>query len=109
MHPCLDTFLRALPFTYRDGQAGDGAAVTVAVHGEAGGEWLVVRRGGRWQQVLEESARPAARVSLGQDSAWKLLTRRTDRQTALARFPDIAIEGDRELGLHVLDVVSVMA
>jgi hypothetical protein len=32
-----------------------------------------------------------------------------DRPTALARFPDIAFEGDRALGLHVLDMVSVMA
>ena len=30
-------------------------------------------------------------------------------RAALARFPDIAFEGDRELGLHVLDMVSVMA
>lgn len=109
MHPCLDTFMRALPFTYREVQAGDGAAITVTVHGEAGGDWFLVRRAGRWEQVLEESARPTARVSLGQDSAWKLFTKRMDRQTALARFPDIAIEGDQELGLHVLDTVSVMA
>jgi hypothetical protein len=55
------------------------------------------------------TGRPTATVSLGQDSAWMLFTRRLDRPTALARFPDIAIEGDRELGLHVLDMVSVMA
>jgi hypothetical protein len=109
MHPCLDTFLRALPFAFREVGAEDGAAVTVAVSGEAGGEWSVVRAGGRWRQVLEGAARPTAKVSLGQDSAWKLFTKRVDRQVALARFPDVAIEGDRELGLHVLDVVSVMA
>jgi uncharacterized protein (TIGR03083 family) len=109
MHPCLNTFMRALPFTYREVQAGDGAAITVTVHGEAGGEWFLMRRGGRWQQVLQGPGQPRARVSLGQDSAWKLFTKRMDRQTALARFPDIAFGGDRELGLHVLDVVSVMA
>jgi hypothetical protein len=32
-----------------------------------------------------------------------------DRQAALARFRDITFQGDRELGLHVLDVVAVMA
>ena len=74
-----------------------------------GGDWFVVRKGGRWRQVLEGSSRPRARVSIGQDSAWKLFTKRMDRQSALARFPDIAFEGDRELGLHVLDTVSVMA
>jgi hypothetical protein len=109
MHPCLDTFLRALAFTYHEVQAGDGAAITLTVHGEAGGEWFVERKAGRWQQVLDGPAHPTAKVSLGQDSAWKLFTKRMDRQTALARFPDIAIEGNQELGLQVLDMVAVMA
>jgi len=76
---------------------------------DAGGDWFLVRKGGLWELVAERAGKLAARVSLGQDSAWKLFTKRRDRQTALARFPDIAIEGDRELGLHVLDMVSVMA
>ncbi len=109
MHPCLDTFMRALPFTYREVEAQEGTTIAVTVTGEAGGNWFLVRNGGRWQQVAEQVGKPTARVSLGQDSAWKLFTKRMDRQTALARFPDIAIEGDREMGLHVLDMVSVMA
>jgi hypothetical protein len=109
MHPCLDTFLRALPFTFRQVEADEGTAVGVTIRGEAGGDWYLVRNEGRWQQVLEAKGLPTARVSLGQDSAWKLFTKRMDRQVALARFPDIAIEGDRELGLHVLNMVCVMA
>jgi hypothetical protein len=61
------------------------------------------------QAGITLTGRPKATVSLGQDSAWKLFTKRMGRQSALARFPDIAFEGDRELGLHVLDMVSVMA
>jgi Mycothiol maleylpyruvate isomerase N-terminal domain len=108
-HPCLDTFLRALPFTYRQVQAEEGTSVTVTIHGEAGGDWFLLRRARCWVQVAEGKHPPAARVALGQDSAWKLFTKRTDRQTALARFEDITFDGDRELGLHVLDMVSVMA
>src|SRR5262245_50647045 len=63
MHPCLDTFMRALPFTYREVRAGDGVSVTVAVHGEPGGEWYVVRNAGLWRQVLDGPAQPTARVS----------------------------------------------
>src|SRR5688572_24092533 len=48
LHPCLDTFMWALPFTYRDAPAEDGAAVTVVIRGEAGGEWTVRREAGQW-------------------------------------------------------------
>src|SRR5262245_38706153 len=90
--PCLDTLLRALPFTFRRVEADEGALVTVTVHGGAGGDWFLVRTGGRWQQILQGTGRPMATVSFGQDSAWKLFTKRLDLPTALARFPDIAIE-----------------
>src|SRR5262249_30380276 len=39
-HPCLDTFLRALPFTYRNVQADEGTGLVVRVVGEAGGGWV---------------------------------------------------------------------
>lgn len=35
-HPCLDIFMRALPFTFRSADAKVGSVVTVAVTGEAG-------------------------------------------------------------------------
>jgi uncharacterized protein (TIGR03083 family) len=108
-HPCLDTFLRALPFTYRHVAADEGASVVVTILGEAGGDWCIVRTNGHWKQVSRASEKPTARVSLGQDSAWKLFTKRTDLQLALARFNDLTFAGDRDLGLHVLDMVSVMA
>ena len=42
--PCLDIFMRALPFTYRNVQAGVGSLVTVTVGGDAGGSWHVERQ-----------------------------------------------------------------
>jgi hypothetical protein len=40
---------------------------------------------------------PAGSREAGCDeSAWKLFTKRMDRQAALAKFPDIACEGNRE-------------
>jgi hypothetical protein len=108
-HPCLDTFLRALLFAYRQVEADDGTSLTVTIHGEAGGDWHLQRRGQSWAQVAGAGHTPTARVSLGQDSAWRLFTKRMDRQAALARFKDVTFEGDRELGLRILDVVAVMA
>jgi SCP-2 sterol transfer family len=98
-----------LPFTYRHVQADSGTVVAVTIRGEAGGEWYILKEADDWRQVAQPKGSPKATVILAQDSAWKLFTKRMDRQSALARFKDIAFEGDRELRLHVLDMVSVMA
>jgi len=108
-HPCLDIFCRALPYTYRDVSAPDGTVVTLAVTGEAGGEWHIRRGAAGWEQLATTSATPAARVTMDQETAWKLVTKRRPREAALQQFPGIEIAGDESLGGHLLDMVSVMA
>jgi hypothetical protein len=108
-HPCLDTFMRAVPFTFRSVEARDGTLVTVEILGEAGGQWFAVRRNGRWEQVAEPQGTLRSTVTIDQDVAWKLVTKRRTREQVRAEFPDIRITGDVELGSHVLDMVSVMA
>jgi hypothetical protein len=108
-HPCLDIFMRALPFTFRDVQAHLGSVVTVAVTGEAGGNWHVERQEGGWAQTSDPHRSAAATVAMDQDMAWKLVTKRRSREASRRQFPAIRITGDEALGLHVLDMVSVMA
>lgn len=108
-HPCLDTFMRALPFAFRDVPAEPGASVVVEVAGEAGGSWSIVRRPEGWVQVPERPDSPRGVVALGQDSAWKLATKRRSREEILRRFPDIRIEGDADLASHALGLVAVVA
>lgn len=108
-HPCLDTFLRALPFTYREVNAAPGTLVRVTITGSAGGAWSLLRADEGWLPLTHTDAEPTAHVILNQDSAWKLFTRRHDRDTARTRFPDIQFEGDIDLGSHVLEMVSVVA
>jgi len=50
-HPCLDIFMRALPFTFRSVEANAGSVVTVLITGEAGGSWFVHRQASGWLQV----------------------------------------------------------
>jgi len=107
--PCLDIFMRALPFALRNEKANDGTLVSVEVRGESGGEWFAVRENGTWVLSTEINGTPTATFSIGQDSAWKLFTKRIDREIALARFPEIKIDGDVELASCILDMVSVMA
>jgi hypothetical protein len=108
-HPCLDTFMRALPFTFRDVLAAPGCVITVTVTGEAGGNWHVERQEGGWEQTAEPPRSAAATVAMDQDTAWKLVTKRRSPEATRQQFPTIQIEGDEALGLHVLDMVSVMA
>jgi uncharacterized protein (TIGR03083 family) len=108
-HPCLDVFMRALAFTLRGAAAEPGAVVTVRVAGEAGGSWHAERQGADWALVTEARRPPAAVVTMDQDTAWRLVTKRRGRDAARRQFPDIRLEGDEALGLHVLDMVSVVA
>src|SRR5690242_16669512 len=108
-HPCLDIFMRALPFTFREVKAALGSVVTVAVIGEAGGNWHVERREGGWAQIADPPRSATATVTMDQDTAWRLVTKRRRREATLRQFPAIRITGDEAVGLHVLDMVSVMA
>lgn len=63
----------------------------------------------RLVQVVELSRSPTATVTMNQDSAWRLVTKRRNREAIRMLFPDITITGDEALGSHVLGTVSVMA
>lgn len=108
-HPCLDIFMRALPFTFGNVEAPIDGVVTVVVTGEAGGNWYVERREGGWEQSAESQRTPLATVTMGQDTAWKVFTKRRSREAIRQQFPGICVTGDETLGSHVLDMVSVMA
>ena len=108
-HPCLDTFMRALPFTFRDVSVTPGAIVAVEVTGRAGGTWYLERMDATWEQTQEPFGRITSRVTLPQETAWKLCTKRRSREAVQAQFPEIQIAGDRELGSYVLNLVAMIA
>ncbi|MCE9548594.1 MAG: maleylpyruvate isomerase N-terminal domain-containing protein [Planctomycetia bacterium] len=109
MHPCLNIFMRALPFTFHHVEAQVGSVVVVSITGQAGGSWAIEKLASGWQQMAEAPNRPNATVTMDQDIAWKLLTKRRGREAAQRQFPMIFITGDESLGSHVFDMVSVMA
>ncbi len=104
--PVLDTFMRALPFRYRDVEADEGALIQFRITGDAGGAWFLARRERRWELVSEPVGRLASEVEFSQDIAWKIFTKGIAKEAAR---PQITVTGDRNLGLHVLNVIAVMA
>jgi len=107
--PVLDTFMRALPFTFRNASSEEGTLVQVRVPGSAGGDWFVRRDAGSWVLGYEAEGPADAVVTLDQDVAWRVFTKRMNAQSAMRKFPSIKIEGDDSLGRVALEMVSIMA
>jgi hypothetical protein len=107
-HPCLDIFFRALPFTFRGVDAKVETSIALRITGDAADTWYIERTSNGWQQVIEPTRPVTSTVTMDQITAWRLVTKRRTREQTLARFSDILIEGDTELGSHILDMVSMM-
>jgi uncharacterized protein (TIGR03083 family) len=106
LFPVLDTFMRALPFTYRDVAADDGTTLTVTITGESGGEWSLMREAQSWRLYSGGADSPAARVSMSPDTAWRLFTKGISTEAARSRM---TFEGERALGEPVLRMMSIIA
>lgn len=102
----LDTFVRALPHTFRRVKAPAGTQIKLIISGEAGGEWTLARRPDAWTLHRDATADLAAVVLIDQETAWRLFTKNIAKSEALARS---TITGDRRLALKVLDTVSIVA
>ena len=105
MFPVLDTFMRALPYTYRGLAASDGTLVRVEVCGPAGGNWYLLRTRSQWELWLEAAEAPHATVSMPQEIAWKLPTKGVGQAQA-ERL--IRLEGDQELGRGILELRCIV-
>jgi uncharacterized protein (TIGR03083 family) len=105
-HPVLDCFLRGLPHLYRETEAPSGTVLLVEITGECGGQWLLSRVSSRWELVKESDAKPAARVTIPQEIAWRIFTKGIDRDAAREH---VKIEGDPHLASVVLELTAVVA
>ena len=106
--PLLDTFMRALPHSYRTVQAPEGTTVRVSVTGDGGGVWIIERQPTRWAFVPapEQVIQPTASVTIDGPMAWRLFTKGLNRSEALAH---LRFEGDLLLTQTILDMTAVMA
>jgi hypothetical protein len=104
--PALDTFMRALPFRYKNVGADEGALIKFRITGDAGGVWFLARRDRRWKLAGEPAGQFAAEVEFSQEIAWRIFTKGIAKEAASAQ---IAVTGDRNLGLHILNAIAVMA
>ncbi len=111
--PVIDTFVLALPHTFRGTDAPERTHVAVAVtmpsvgaQGLAPLRYALLREAGHWglYQPLDEAA--VASVTIDGDVAWRLFTKGIPRVEAVSRS---TLEGDRRLAELVFDTVSTIA
>ncbi len=106
MHPVIDLFLRALPHRYREVAASPGTELHIAITGAAGGDWTLRRDAVGWRLYTGASPASAARVTMDQDTAWRLFSKGLGPAEARER---VLVEGDQTLGAGVLGALAVMA
>ncbi|UEG55084.1 maleylpyruvate isomerase family mycothiol-dependent enzyme [Mucilaginibacter daejeonensis] len=107
LQPCLETFVRALPYAYRDVNAPIGTIIKLVITGEGGGTWFAERTYNDWRLVKNLSNAPSAATATITDSlAWKLFTKALTPQQA---HEAIQVEGESSLIAPLLSMVAVMA
>lgn len=104
--PVLDTFLRALPHTYRAVIAPEGAVIHFQITGEAGGDWSLLRQDRQWRLFSGLVPNAVAVARLDQNLAWRLFTKGISPALASTQMQT---EGDTDLALAILSMVSIMA
>lgn len=102
--PVIETFVRALPFTYRSVDPPDGTSVVLRVTDEGTGEWSLVRSGAAW--VMQDGAvtAPTTTVSMRGDIAWRLFTKGLKREQVVAD-----VEGEPRYAEPLLNMISIVA
>ncbi|GAB2826488.1 maleylpyruvate isomerase N-terminal domain-containing protein [Ferruginibacter profundus] len=105
-YPFIDTFMYALPYTYRNVGAATGTVLQIKVLTDIGGEWNIEKTEKEWALKKTITSQPAATVSITPDIAWKLFSKGITPEVA---FPQITITGDKKLAAVALQMVTVMA
>lgn len=102
--PLMDTFMRALPYHYRQINAIDGTVIRFSVEGLSQ-TWYLWQSAGKWNLLNQCDFQPTSTVILDKGVAWRIFTKGISRTKAEKH---IQIEGDQSLGVKVLEMVLIM-
>jgi uncharacterized protein (TIGR03083 family) len=72
--PVFETFVQALPWSFRSIEAVPGTTLELRVVGDAGGRWGLVRDDSIWRLLSPGAEIPCAVVELPAEVAWKMFT-----------------------------------
>ncbi|MFD0764897.1 maleylpyruvate isomerase N-terminal domain-containing protein [Mucilaginibacter lutimaris] len=107
-YPCLDTFMYALPHTYRNVEADRGTIIKITISGDAGGDWYLHKTIDKWiiSKSLLHPGNADAEVIIDEDTSWRLFTKAI---TPYAAMQKSIVTGDVNLSEDVFNTTAVMA
>jgi len=107
--PVMGTFVRALPWMFRDEKWAQGTTVTLRLTGVLNKEWSLVRADSNWElfeeDCKESSGTQDARVTLKAEDAWRIFTKGIRGQEA---WTLAEIAGDIAVARKVLQTLAVI-
>jgi uncharacterized protein (TIGR03083 family) len=106
LHSALSVFVYSLPRTYQNVSAPENTVIAFEVTGEAADTWFLIREGEVWQLYAASDSSPDARVSMSDDSAWRMFTKGISREALQA---DSQISGDNALAQPLLKSIAILA
>ncbi|MDT8069947.1 MAG: maleylpyruvate isomerase family mycothiol-dependent enzyme [Terriglobia bacterium] len=104
-HPVLDTFMRSLPYCYRNVDATPASTLAVHVTGDAGGDWFLSRGPGNWQLSRHSVGEIRAEVTIPGEIAWKLFTKGLSEDAA---DEYLSHSGDSVLSRPITRVLAIV-
>jgi uncharacterized protein (TIGR03083 family) len=104
-HPVLDTFLRGLPYAFRNVAAPSGTAVLIEISGDCGGQWCLLASLAGWVFANEWPTTITSHIVIPQSVAWRVFTKGIDH---FSLAPLITVTGDRGLAENVLALVAIV-
>ncbi|GAA3969440.1 maleylpyruvate isomerase N-terminal domain-containing protein [Mucilaginibacter dorajii] len=106
-YPVIDTFFRALPFTFKNVEAATGTIIKITITTDIGGNWYLQKQSDGWQLVSKTPTYQFdATVSIPPQISWKLFSKSIRPDEIISQ---VIITGDTNLAGQVLHMVSVMA
>ncbi len=105
-YPFIDTFMCALPQTFKYTESVVGTSVMIRVTSDMGGEWHINKTEEGW--VLRHTTRvePLTILEMDPDTAWRLFSKGITPGQA---YEKVKITGAEDLAKVALGMVSVMA
>jgi uncharacterized protein (TIGR03083 family) len=107
--PILQTFVHALPRTFRSVHAPDSTTILLHISGASGGQWLLQREQSTWLLGKPDTAHAEhvdASIALDQEMAWRLFTKGISKEEAMQHA---IFTGNETLAEKVLDTISIIA
>jgi len=104
--PVLDTFIRALPYSYQEISAPEGSTMTLSIIGDSGGVWTIRREKDKWILYKGRDEAFHSEVIIAQEDAWRLFSKGIDTEEVRSRS---SIIGNKALGMKVFEMVSIIA